>query len=103
MSDNTILIDRIHALDKLIEGQLDLITDIKKDLERVQDLSQEHRLLGELTREIEDLRELRQARFVSNASLNELERDGQSVPADVKRIAAVVRDDSLEALSFVSG
>jgi len=100
MSDHTILIDEINALDKLIEGQSGLITDIKKDLQRVQNLSEENRLLRELTNEIEVFRELRQARFVRNACLNQLERDGLIVAADVKRVVPVVRDDRPEAQVF---
>ena len=100
MSDYAILTDEINALDKLIEGQMGLITDIKRDLERVKNLSEENGLLRELTTEIEELRELRQARFVRNASLNQLEREGLIVAADVKRIVAVARDDRLEPQGF---
>jgi hypothetical protein len=62
--DNTL--EEMTAWDKLIEGQSDLIEDLKTELKTGKlCLSTEQELLRELTEEIVVLRELRQAQFES--------------------------------------
>jgi len=58
------MLEEISALDKLIEGQAELIEDLKAELKNGKpSLSLELGLLRELSEEIVVLRELRQAQF----------------------------------------
>lgn len=70
-------LEEINAWDKLIEGQSDLIDDLKAELKNGEPcLSIELGLLRELSEEIVVLRELRQAQFEAAAYTNQLKNSG---------------------------
>jgi hypothetical protein len=67
----------ITAWDKLIDGQAELIEDLKAELRNGQPcLSTELGLLRELSEEIVVLRELRQAQFEAAAYTGQLNNSG---------------------------